>query len=1201
MANYPRASPARWWKTKSIGKPHRSPHAMFVGRTRWWASMLLLVILVMMVGGGWYLANPRRISQMAGILLSHVLGGHVTVATGRVSLAGTIELSGVRLRTRNSHGPAATIFSADRVQVRFNWLSLLNGHLRATQLTAVHPVLNLVDNRDTGRWNYQSFLHFHGGAASGPAVVPSPVIGQRVAGPTIHLPAIQLHSAVIRWGRVEHGRYAVTGQSVIDAQLGPVPRRRSVYQMEIQQRSVDGRAGINISGRWNVSTHRLDAHIPRLVLSRAFRRTLPAQLQDWWRRFHFQGELRNISMAVGPYRGIRIAATLKNVSMHLIVPSRRVGAQVVPIEHLSGLVRAGSTATHISNLTGSILGFAFKVPEASFDGYADNSPFDVRLDLPGFDLPRKYPAILSTRPLALARAIIYRLRPSGKMDITIHVHKSISDAVPRIRGAIVCHGVSARYVHFPYPFYDVRGLIRFSRHAIRFVDLRGKAEQYPMTLTGLVSINEDNGPIDLHIASPQILFDQRLGACLPHDLAPIWARFNPVGTGHFYCHVVRAAGSTADPDIRIHIFPTDTSGRYSDFPYPLSHVHGEMLFANHTMRIIRLAAPVAIRHPVPGGPTMGKIVFTGSVAYNSGSLRDLRPHVRVVATNVPVNKLLWQSMPRSYGKWLRTFHVRGLAGMDALITRGPNGDPSVRGTLTLRHGRIRYSMLPWPVTHLAIQGDLGPSHLTLSRIDGLTGQGATGGIEAAAGVRESPDGRVAVTVRGRWNGVNVSGTPATKLPAAWQKAWKSAKPTGRINGLFSAAIDVSPGSSGKSHITIPHYRVTVTPVNMSLNYKPLGAPIRNIQGSVAIHPGRIVLNSIEARLDNVQLYAHGDYLFKTRDAALSLYASAPDLDPKLVQVLPAPARRFIKPLDPHGAWYLTLSSLSRTVVDKKSQWSFAGNLIVAQASTGGWFKTSASNAAVSLAGRWLQGQSVPDVVGQFSLTKLTVGGKLLNPLSGRIVTDATARTISIGRVKGRVAGGTLQGAVRLNVGKNARYKADFSLANVRLGRLLAENYPGPLQPTHNSGRVDATLHLTGELANAATRSGRGRLTISKASLFNVPLAMGLMQIATLRLPISRAFTHAGLTYTLRHNTVHFSNISLHSSGINVVGNGKLNMRTRKLNIHMQTESPSGTRLPVIGFFFGLARAQLLQIWINGTVAHPKVHAVPLRLLSWPFE
>ncbi len=320
-----------------------------------------------------------------------------------------------------------------------------------------------------------------------------------------------------------------------------------------------------------------------------------------------------------------------------------------------------------------------------------------------------------------------------------------------------------------------------------------------------------------------------------------------------------------------------------------------------------------------------------------------------------------------------------------------------------------------------------------------------------------------------------------------------------------------------------------------------------------------------------------------------------------MQALPSPARRFIQPLDPHGALYLTLSSLSLTVVKTKSRWNFTGNLIISHATTGGWFKTSADNAAVSLAGRWLQGQSVPDVVGRFSLANLAVGGKLINPLSGRIITDADSQRITIDQVKGDVAGGTLQGAVRLNVGKNANYKADFSLTKVGLGRMLSEDYPRPPQPTHNSGLVDATLHLVGKLANSATRTGRGNLTISKASLFNVPLAMGLMQIATLRLPISRAFTHADLKYSLHHNTVDFSNISLLSSGINVVGGGSLNIHTHKLNIHMQTESPNGTRLPIIGFFFGLARAQLLQIWINGTVAHPKVHAVPLRLMTWPFE
>ncbi len=1204
MANYPRANPARWWKTKSIGRPHRSPHAMFVGRARRWLSFFLLVVLGVGVGGGWYLANPQRISQMAGLLLSRVLGGKVTIKSGKISLTGEIVLSGVRLRTRGGHGPAAAIFSADRLAVRFNWLSLLTGRLRASQLTAIHPVVNLVDDRDTGRWNYQTFLHFHhsspaGRASSSPAT-PVSVVPHGTSA-NFHLPSINLRGAVIRWGRVKDGHYSLTGQSVIDAQLGPVPRRHAVYRMAVQERSVDGASGVDISGRWNLAEHRLRAAIPKLVLSPAFRRTLPSPIQKWWRRFHFHGRLKNISVAVGPARGIRLAAILADVSMRFAIPSRRQGPQIVPILHLSGRIRVGRDAAVISKLTGSILGYNFVVPAASFHGYAANSPFDVRLKLPNFILPRKYPKIFSTRPMGLARAIIYRLRPSGRMDISIHARRLAAGAPPRVHGRIVCHGLDARYAHFPYPFYDVHGLIRFSGHAIHFVNLTGRAEQYPMTLTGLVSINQNNGPIDLHIASAHMMFDRRLGDCLPHNLAPIWNRFNPRGVGHFYCHVVRPAGSTADPDIRIHIFPRDTSGRYVDFPYPLNHVHGELFFANNTMRIIRLTAPVPIPHPVAHGPHAGKIVFTGSVIYHGGNIGNLQPDVRVHAVDIPVNRLLRQSMPRSYAHWVRTFHVRGLAGMDARITRGPNGSPVVRGTLTLQHGRLRYSMLPWPVVHVSAMGDLGPNHLTITRLDGLTGSTATGGIEAAGTVHESAAGRVTASVRGRWNAIDVTGTPASKIPRQWRSSWASLKPQGLANGLFSFVVKSVTGANGLSHVSLPKYHISVQPMKMRLNYTALGSPLHDIQGTVSISPDRVTLHSMEARLDNLHLYAGGTYLTKISSAALSLYATAPDLDPRLVSILPPSARRFIQPLDPHGAWYLTLSNLSRKLVHKKAVWNFSGNLIVTQAATRGWFKTSAANAALSLVGRWDQGQPVPDVLGRFSIADLIVGGKKLNPFSGRIYTDAKLRTITINKVNGAIAGGALKGNIHLNLRKNAGYTANFSLADVRLRKLLSENYPHPPMVSRNSGRVSATLHLTGKLANSSTRRGHGNLTISKADLFNVPLAMGLMQIATLRLPVSHAFSHATLAYTLKHDTVTFSRISLHSAGVNVVGTGTLNIHNRDLNIHMLTESPHGTRLPVIGFIFGLARSQLLQIWVNGTLSHPKVHAVPLRLLSWPFH
>src|SRR6185295_10776847 len=88
-----------------------------------------------------------------------------------------------------------------------------------------------------------------------------------------------------------------------------------------------------------------------------------------------------------------------------------------------------------------------------------------------------------------------------------------------------------------------------------------------------------------------------------------------------------------------------------------------------------------------------------------------------------------------------------------------------------------------------------------------------------------------------------------------------------------------------------------------------------------------------------------------------------------------------------------------------------------------------------------------------------------------------------------------------------------------------------------SGRVFGSLWLTETFGTHADRTGRGDLSVRNANIFNVPLSMGLMQIATLRLPVAKSFNSATMSYYLRNNEVSFEKILLESSGINIAGLG----------------------------------------------------------------
>src|SRR5205085_1739033 len=137
MAMFARGNPARWWKSRSCGGASRAPRALHIGPIRKWVGISILSFLVLIVVGFWYITRPARISRLSETLLSRVLGGDVKVRTGRLSLAGTLLLSGVELTTPDrAPGGDVPLFSAENVEVRFDWLTLLSGQLSATQLVA---------------------------------------------------------------------------------------------------------------------------------------------------------------------------------------------------------------------------------------------------------------------------------------------------------------------------------------------------------------------------------------------------------------------------------------------------------------------------------------------------------------------------------------------------------------------------------------------------------------------------------------------------------------------------------------------------------------------------------------------------------------------------------------------------------------------------------------------------------------------------------------------------------------------------------------------------------------------------------------------------------------------------------------------------------------------------------------------------------
>jgi hypothetical protein len=121
------------------------------------------------------------------------------------------------------------------------------------------------------------------------------------------------------------------------------------------------------------------------------------------------------------------------------------------------------------------------------------------------------------------------------------------------------------------------------------------------------------------------------------------------------------------------------------------------------------------------------------------------------------------------------------------------------------------------------------------------------------------------------------------------------------------------------------------------------------------------------------------------------------------------------------------------------------------------------------------------------------------------------------------------------------------------------------------------------------------LVVRDGTIYDVPLAIGLMQVATLRLPLAHAFDRASMSYYLRDNKVSFERILLESPGINLAGLGSLSLADKSLELTLLTESPNDLKLPIVTDLIRMARNELIQLSVTGTVDNPKV--VPVTLSS----
>jgi hypothetical protein len=250
---------------------------------------------------------------------------------------------------------------------------------------------------------------------------------------------------------------------------------------------------------------------------------------------------------------------------------------------------------------------------------------------------------------------------------------------------------------------------------------------------------------------------------------------------------------------------------------------------------------------------------------------------------------------------------------------------------------------------------------------------------------------------------------------------------------------------------------------------------------------------------------------------------------------------------------------------------------------------------------------------------MRVGGRVFEAVRAELRSEAETSRLVIPTLKARCCDGTITGSGTVDPAEQ-RYRLSLSMDDADLSQLLRdpEKTETPARPSSAAsggdaaamegdaaggspqvdGLVTASLGLDGSWGEDAGWRGQGKLRVYDASLEGVPMSMGLLHMAHLRLPVEDEFESAEMRFHLRGSRMLFERIELGAaSSMRFAGRGSVDYDAERLDLTLTTSNPAGLDLGPLTELIDGFRNQLITLGITGSLDQPEVRVRQLSGLD----
>lgn len=454
--------------------------------------------------------------------LSAMMGGEATMASASVTLRGTLSLRDVRVTAPGAPAQAATVLEARRIDLAIAPVSLFTGSPRITRIGLVEPTVR-VSQAEDGWLTVQGLTPKASGAA--PAA----------------LPIIEITRGAVEVGEHTATEYRRLARLPVSGRVEPSARNDRVYTVRLQglpdeSRIVDlGRAfGVPaptptvLEGEIGVESRTARLRLTNIDLASWGSQWAPSALRDRWTALEIEGRLPRTEFAFTPEEGASAEVTLEDVALTLPVAptTEQTEGTIEPhpprnlrMASVSGTVRFDRSSLRAA-LTGLIEDLKYRVVLTT-DGLALTAPFRLEVETAEPFTVGAHPSLLPFAPPVVRERFQTFSGPTAVVEGQVVITRGPvgEDGVPpepSVAGALRFHDGAAAYERFPYPIFNLAGLVRFTDKEIRIESITGSNRSGArLHAEGIIAPPTDGAEVDLRIAVVDLPLDDELEEAMP--------------------------------------------------------------------------------------------------------------------------------------------------------------------------------------------------------------------------------------------------------------------------------------------------------------------------------------------------------------------------------------------------------------------------------------------------------------------------------------------------------------------------------------------------------------------------------------------------------------------------------------------------------------------------------------------------------------